>query len=536
MRAEMRDFHWQAAARWVWAGLLAAVGMLFWLRGHLQDPRPLLGVSAIVALYNLLASSFVGRRRMAEARVVLLTLTLDILALTTYLHFSGDVENPLVGAYIFPTVAGAVLLSRRSGFLLAGVSSTLFSALVLLTAYDRAPVRLQHYHLQLLGDVRFHEQVDPDLSPEGADYIFAHLAWLFLLQFGCAYGFGTLAGQIRWRERELRDRDERMEALLRAIPVGVVLVEPDGVLSRVNPAARRLIGGSEGKGLSTLPQPVDLEARLMDLSREVDFETTSGGRLLEHSLVPASPAGAAVWVLRDVTEQRRMMAQLVHQAKMADLGLLVAGIAHEVGNPLSSMSAILQLIRIKDLAPEIGDRLTAVEANIERIRRIVGELTGFARPGGATPQRAGVSEIVAQALGVCRYHEKARHTRIEVSGNDGDASVRAFSDQIVQVVLNLVLNAADASPQGGAIRLSVRASECEVRIAVSDDGPGITDEARRHLFTPFFTTKDPGKGTGLGLFVSDSIVRAHGGRIEVESPPGQGATFTVVLPRACFTE
>jgi signal transduction histidine kinase len=131
---------------------------------------------------------------------------------------------------------------------------------------------------------------------------------------------------------------------------------------------------------------------------------------------------------------------------------------------------------------------------------------------------------------IFRLHGKSKGIRVEVSEGPPSARVSVVEDQIVQVLLNLLLNAADASSESGTIRAGIANGNGMVSISVRDQGSGMSEEVCRQLFTPFFTTKEQGQGVGLGLFLSDSIARAHGGRIEVDSVPGTGSTFTLILP------
>jgi signal transduction histidine kinase len=242
--------------------------------------------------------------------------------------------------------------------------------------------------------------------------------------------------------------------------------------------------------------------------------------------------GPVVWVFRDLTDQRRLMAQVMHRSKMIDLGLLAAGIAHEIGNPLSSMSAILEVMQMKHPTPEVSERIQVLNSHVERIGRIVQDVTGFARPSPGRRSSADARSLVGKALQIFKFHDKAKELRIERTDPPDPVGVQVIEDQIVQVLLNLLLNAADACEGRGTVRISVESTPREARISIADAGAGISAEVRSHLFTPFFTTKEQGKGAGLGLFISESIARGHEGRLEVASTPGKGSVFTLCLPRA----
>jgi signal transduction histidine kinase len=167
---------------------------------------------------------------------------------------------------------------------------------------------------------------------------------------------------------------------------------------------------------------------------------------------------------------------------------------------------------------------------VERIGSIVQDITGFARPSPNKRTSCDARALIEKSLQIFRFHDKAKQLTLHQDVPREPAVVNVIEDQIVQVLLNLLLNAADACGGRGIVRVGVDTRANEVRIAIADNGTGIPDSDRSHLFTPFFTTKDQGKGVGLGLFISESIARANDGRIEVESAPGKGSTFTVCLP------
>ena len=233
-----------------------------------------------------------------------------------------------------------------------------------------------------------------------------------------------------------------------------------------------------------------------------------------------------------MTHQHQLLAEVMHRSKMIDLGMLAAGIAHEIGNPLSSMSAILQVMEMKHPSPELLDRIRALHSHVERIGSIVQDVTGFARPSAGRRSPADVGSLLAKALQIFRFHSKAKQIKVETSVCPGVVSVEVIEDQIVQVLLNLLLNAADASGGVGVVTVAVKAHDRQAILSVSDAGVGITEDGKRRLFTPFYTTKEQGKGVGLGLFISESIARGHGGHIDVVSEPGKGSVFTLLLPLA----
>jgi signal transduction histidine kinase len=529
----MQEFHWHVVARFIVTAFLAMAAFLASFLGYITSPWKLVGVCGTILLYNSLIF-LTPWHRSRPRQATFLSLVLDLLALTSYLHYSGDIENPLMLAYSLPVVAGAVILSRRSGFFLAGFATFLFITLILMTVLDNFPGHryVEHHHLALVGDLNLHDRIDPDTNQQGWNYILTHVLILMAVLFGSAHGFGKISERLREKEQELRHENERLLLLLSILPEGVVLLRPDGTILHANPTAQQMMNGSgTGTTIRTLDPALgvaDRFSRLSSLSEE--FEGIYKERHLEHALARRSPAGPVVWVFRDTTDQRRLMGQVIHRSKMIDLGLLAAGIAHEIGNPLSSMSAVLQVMELNDPTPALADRLRALNSHVERIGSIVQDITGFARPSPNKRTSCDARALIEKSLQIFRFHDKAKQLTLHQDVPREAAVVNVIEDQIVQVLLNLLLNAADACGGRGIVRVAVDTRGNEVRIGIADNGTGISDSDRTHLFTPFFTTKDQGKGVGLGLFISESIARANDGRIEVESAPGKGSTFTVCLP------
>jgi signal transduction histidine kinase len=225
---------------------------------------------------------------------------------------------------------------------------------------------------------------------------------------------------------------------------------------------------------------------------------------------------------------RASQARVIQQEKMAAFGLLSAGIAHEVGNPLAGISSLIQMIRRKDSNPYTNEKLELAERQLGRIQRTIRELVDFSRPASTAKIRVKPAEFVEEALGIAKYYQRTKERAITVDVPADLPPVRGVRDHLTQVVLNLVLNAIDATDRGGRIHLEAKVEGKSIILSVEDDGRGIAPEDTSRLFQPYFTTKP--SGTGLGLFVSRQIVEEMGGCLSFESTPGQGATFIVRLP------
>jgi two-component system, NtrC family, sensor kinase len=227
------------------------------------------------------------------------------------------------------------------------------------------------------------------------------------------------------------------------------------------------------------------------------------------------------------TELQEAQAQLVHQEKMAAFGLLAAGIAHEVGNPLASISAILQLLGRRDHDEYTREKLALVADQLRRIQGILRELINFSRPASTVRTKLAVADLVEESLGIAKFYKGVKRRSITVEIPADLPPVKGVRAQLVSVFLNLVLNAIDATADGGRIELGADTESGDIRIWVRDDGAGIAVDNRGKLFQPYFTTKR--HGTGLGLFMVRKLLAEHGGTIECNTAAGVGTTFTVRL-------
>jgi signal transduction histidine kinase len=227
-------------------------------------------------------------------------------------------------------------------------------------------------------------------------------------------------------------------------------------------------------------------------------------------------------------ELEETQAQVLHQEKMAAFGLLAAGIAHEVGNPLTGISTLVQLLEQRDPDEYTRERLGLVNAQLTRIQSTLRELVTFSRPASDTRDHVSLRDIVDEALGIAKYYKGVKGRVIRADIPHDLPAIVGIRDQLVQVFFNLVLNAIDATKKGGRVTITAFEENGRITATVSDDGHGIEPQHRERLFRPYFTTKK--HGTGLGLFVTRKLVEAHGGTVECESTVGEGTTFRLVFP------
>jgi len=236
-------------------------------------------------------------------------------------------------------------------------------------------------------------------------------------------------------------------------------------------------------------------------------------------------------LLDDVTEKVRLEGQLLQAEKLSSIGLFAAGVAHEVNTPLAGISSYAQMLLQE--APEGSSQhemLKKIERQSFRASNIVNNLLRFARVSDTELQAVNVNSLMVDALSLVEHSFKKTHIDISLELDPALPPTLGNGGRLQQVFMNLFLNAKDAMPDGGRLRIRSYRQDSRLVVEVQDTGNGISDEDIKRIYDPFFTTKAVGKGTGLGLSVSYGIIQEHSGQISVESHPGKGTTFTLQLP------
>ncbi|MFC1925973.1 PAS domain S-box protein [Chloroflexota bacterium] len=238
-------------------------------------------------------------------------------------------------------------------------------------------------------------------------------------------------------------------------------------------------------------------------------------------------------IVRDITERKNMYEQLMLADRLASIGQLASGIAHELKNPLAGVMGISELLMGKNIPDEIREDLEIIDSEARRAANVVNGLLAFARKKGDEKGLMDISAVIRDVLQLRAYEHRVTNIKVDAQFEPDLPDVIANGAQMQQVFMNLIVNAEQAMLEArdrGNLKVTIEKAGDMVRASISDDGPGISRENMKKLFTPFFTTKDVGKGTGLGLSICHGIVNEHGGRLYAQSKSGKGATFILELP------
>ncbi len=232
----------------------------------------------------------------------------------------------------------------------------------------------------------------------------------------------------------------------------------------------------------------------------------------------------------DIEQLQKLNEQLTRTEKLAAMGTLSAGVAHEVNNPLAAISSLIQMMQRKDLDSDTQEKLKLISTQISRITQVTKDMMDFARVRPAAKSSVNINEIIEKSLRLASFDKSFQKLKLSENFDKDLPEISADSDQLQQVFLNLLLNARDAMPEGGELSIRTTQTKNEIFAEISDSGTGIDKKNLKKIFDPFFTTKSAGNGTGLGLAVCYGIVTAHGGKIEA-SLNDSGTTFLICLPK-----
>lgn len=521
--------------------ITAVLGLSVWLLavGDVATSAAVWTQCSIIAATYLLSAIFGSllARGVSPVRVARPQLAMDVVMTSLLVYVTGGAESPYTFLYALSIVSAGVLLHRRGAAVIAAAS---FVALLAVSLIGWTHL----LDLPLWTRNRPWEQTTPD---------FLRALGINLAATIGVGGLAVLFGDQLQRTAQTLASERAAAAdlvtlhrdIVRSLSSGLITTDLAGNVLTVNDAALELlrldgdrpspVGGPADALLpglpALLPARPDGEVRRADLTIQVvDGEQLSLGV----SVSPLRDVGEAVIGrvinFQDLTELKRLELHMRRAERLATVGQLAAGVAHEIRNPLASISGSIELLR---LAPQVSDDdrslMTIVTREIDRLNALITDLLEYANPRPPQLVECDLAVVADETLQMLR--QDRAFAEVEVS-RAGPASVPVLADPAAlrQVLWNLLRNAADASAAGGRhVAVRVLDGDDGVGVEVRDDGAGIPPEHVARIFDPFFTTKR--RGTGLGLATTHALVADHGGRIDVDSAPGRGTTMTVRLPR-----
>jgi PAS domain S-box-containing protein len=401
------------------------------------------------------------------------------------------------------------------------------------------PCRIREHTVAVLG---LGKTVDGDfLSSDDVELVETIAGYVAV-----ALDNAQLYSSLEQKALEIARLKDFSENIVESLNVGVLSVDLDGIVESWNTRMEQLFGVARQEAVGRQLSSLLPEELAHEIAARGDAEQITGiyKQRLQHqgksltlnvSITPlvskSNERIGRLLLFDDVTQRERMEEQMSQTEKLTSLGLLAAGVAHEVNTPLAVISNYIQMLAKQ--MPEGDPRQSIIEKIVKqtfRASEIVNNLLNFSRTGAAEATDVDMNRVVEETLSLVSHPLKTSQIRVVMQLGETLPAVRGSANKLQQVFLNLFLNARDAMPGGGMLEVRTAANNGSVEIEIADTGGGIAREHIHRIFDPFFTTKASGRGTGLGLSVSYGIIKEHSGKIDVRSTPGKGTSFHVEFP------
>jgi two-component system, NtrC family, sensor histidine kinase PilS len=478
-----------------------------------------------------------------------LQLFADIFIITAIVHITGDLESNYFSLYLVAIILASILLPRARVFLVAGVSFILMGGLMELPHLPQLYPAFAARHSAIAAFS------NSPAAPMDLGTLQVKILASFFGFFAVAYLAGFLAETMRKTGAELRDKRGQVASLqainenvFRSMRDGLITTDLDGVITELNPAGVEILGCIRD---SALGEPIERilgglgprSEEFRDLvsapgRQELEFRHPSGDRRIlgvsvSHLVVPESGTAGYIYSLQDLTIQKRLEAQFRLRDRMATLGRLAAGIAHEIRNPLASISGSAKLLETMGKIDEDERKLiTIVSRESERLNKLVSDFLLYSREQRFEFSKVDLVVLVEETLLLLQHRpDFPQVIRIVRNLPHHPVMIRADADKLRQVFWNVCDNALKAMEHGGTLTVEIRTGEGNnTEIVFRDTGMGIEPSQLEKLFEPFQPAF--AHGTGLGLAIVYQIVQGHGGHIQVGSSPGNGTEITIDLPKS----
>src|SRR6266542_4470712 len=495
------------------------------------------GVTYILTLLYIAVAKLVRSRRINLA----IQLGGDLVIETFLVYFTGGLDSPFSFLYLVSIITASMLLFRRGGLLAASGAVILYGGLGDLMYYGLLRQPAQSWFVP---------------TPWTSSRLYLSMATNFAGFYATALLTSYLSEKLQRTFEELDVNRHNLaelralnENVVESIPSGLITLSPSGTVTFANPAAEMILrrdardligchitelgffseeewGRVVRQGLGTAP--------VLRMERD-DFEVGDGMHTLGWAITPLNTlegvASGYTLIFQDLTDMKKLEAEVRLKDRMAAVGELSAGIAHEIRNPLAAIAGSVQVLRKSEaLSPQEQRLMSIILKESERLNKTIADFLRFVRPQDKRPAEFDIAASLSETLDLMTNSPELRPDhKIERHISPAAFTLVGDSDQIRQVFWNLARNAFQAMPNGGLLRVSTEVDADSYRICFSDSGRGMSEVDQRRLFQPFRTNFP--SGTGLGMAISYRIVQAHGGEIDVASRPGSGTMITVSLPR-----
>ncbi len=519
--------------------LILSIGFLGWL--PVVVIPPLFSILALLLVFNLLLQRLLKRGKLPK-HILLVQVFTDLFVLAAMLHFSGGLENPLVILLLFHVIIAGIILTPRECYLVAAMASGLIGVIALV---EWAGIS-EHYTLAIIPHGHDHDMH----ASKDAGYAASLTAIYSIAFFLAAYFTSKITSQSRANEErshaiaiEKIETQKILEQSLDSTETAIRVLDR----RRRTKWKNRIWDRWFSKGWEAFPELGEAEEdEFRDRgvrSVEVESSKETGGRWFRMQFAaiedPEKDILQIVELATDISREKEEQAQMIRAEQLAAVGKLASHVAHEVNNPITIMGAKARLLLSKfggELPEKVCSDLQKIADLADRVAEIARGLLSYSRPSPKQKVRFDLRKALRGSLELVRQELQRKQARSTLELPEEACRIDGNEGELSQVFLNLLVNAADAIPEGGevAIRLEreARGGRDGFVVRIQDSGPGVPPEIREKIFEPFFSTKERHKGTGLGLSICYGLVKSHGGTLELESPAMGGANFVLWIPEA----
>jgi two-component system sensor histidine kinase PilS (NtrC family) len=511
-----------------------------------------IGLTYLITLFYV---PFLNRTRDVQ-RFAYLQHTVDVLLITFLIYLTGGIESFFVIAYIFSIISGSIILYKRGAYFIASISSIAYGTFLDLEFYGL----IHPMYNSLSSGYHF-----------GSSYVLYRILVYVLAFFVVAFLSSHLAEELRRKKTELiqkQDDYEKLEAfnrhIVQSLDSGLLTIDSNGRITSLNKTAQKILGlnpeETDGDHIKRLFPDIDealfsMAEHSAKASPYERYETTFVDKIgktlfLGFSVSPLRDNNDRVigktFIFQDITKFKEMEDQVKRSDRMATIGEFAAGIAHEIRNPLTSLSGSIQVLKEElELKGPNRHLMDIILRESERLNNLITDFLLFAQPSRTNKEHLDICEVIDETLQL--FDNSPGHNQAIKIIKELQREVFLLGDphQLKQLFWNLFINAAQIMPNGGELRVNLETFKADgassqlkrgnkrdtspyARVSVSDTGDGIKPTEKEKIFEPFFTTKEG--GTGLGLAIVHRIVENHEGSISVTSQRGKGTTFEIFLP------
>ena len=551
--------------RWIACAGIAAAGFISTVVFPvLETAIPIYICAAVLLVQNVVYRAMLSKKPDAGSRCVILGIVqveLDLVILTLLLHFSGGVTNPFVLFYVFHIILATIILPSNVSYGV-GISVIAMFGLMAIGELNAWPW-FGHVELLLATD---------DALWSNAVYVLGEFVAFVATVMLAQYLTRTVITRMTAKELEAARNHDVLRAMIKAMGEGLIFVTADGRIPICNPAARKW--AHNGVTHKDMPSVDNFPPVLSDHIRQLleSDENTGGLKGVHFNLddehksyieakscpVPGIDGGQLGFVIigQDLTEHKKLeqdltdrteetaainemlkrsRVEMAQREKMVAIGQMATGIAHEIGNPLASLSSVAQYLGRKLTRHEEKEQLLMIGNQVDRISMILRRMLNLSRPATSEYKWTDINVIIENTLALVKFDKRSRSVEIKSEPNNDLPTVWLNPLNFEQVLLNITINALDAmvaheTRTRHTLEITREFKDDMIETRISDTGIGMEPEVCKRAFESFFTTKEIGKGTGLGLFISYNLISEIDGTISLSSELGRGTTVTIRIP------